>query len=105
MRTNAPAAALPLAERARQLAPNSPEVADTLGWILVLLGRPAEAIPVLADAMKGAPKSGEIALHLARAYVDTGKTAEARTLFDKALALDATLAGSPEAARIKQALK
>ncbi len=58
VRTNAPAAALPLAERARTLAPNSPEVADTLGWILVLLGRPAEAIPVLADAMKGAPKVG-----------------------------------------------
>jgi len=104
-RTNAPASALPLAERARGLAPNSPEVADTLGWILVLLGRPAEAIPVLAEATKRAPRSGEMALHLARAYVDAGRTAEARTLFDKALALDATLAGSPEAARIKQALK
>jgi uncharacterized protein (TIGR03790 family) len=105
VRANAPTAALPLAERARKLAPNSPEAADTLGWILVLLGRPAEAIPVLADAMNGAPKSGEIALHLARAYVDTGSMAEARTLFDKALALDPTLAGSPDAARIKQALK
>jgi Tfp pilus assembly protein PilF len=55
--------------------------------------------------MGRAPKSGEIILHLAGAYAAAGKTAVAKGLFDKALALDPTLAGSPEAAKIKQALK
>lgn len=105
VRANVPAEGLPLAERAHRLAPDAPAISDTLGWILVLLGRSPEALPLLESAAKSAPQSAEIKLHLARAYADLGRAAEAKATLDKALALDQSLATSPEATRVRQMLK
>jgi uncharacterized protein (TIGR03790 family) len=103
IRADAPAEALPFSERAHRLAPDIPEVSDTLGWILVLVGRSADALPVLEGAATSAPKSAELALHLACALADVGRTAEAKAAYERALALDPSVAKRPESVRVLQA--
>ncbi|MCK7546191.1 tetratricopeptide repeat protein [Marinobacter bryozoorum] len=56
--------AITLAEQARDLAPQSPPILDTYGWILHLAGRNKEAKPVLEEALALAPDSEEIKQHL-----------------------------------------
>ena len=56
--------AITLAEQARDLAPESPAILDTYGWILHLAGRNEEAKPVLEQALALAPDSEEIKQHL-----------------------------------------
>ena len=56
--------AITLAEQARDLAPESPAILDTYGWILHLAGRNEEAKPVLEEALALAPDSEEIKQHL-----------------------------------------
>ena len=79
------ARALPIAREAVARAPNSPAIADTLGWILVRQGQYAEALPVLRSAMTGAPKDGDIRYHYAVALAKSGATDEARRTVEEAL--------------------
>lgn len=75
--------ALEFAERAMQLAPESPDVADTLGWILVQsdqqLPRGLELLQQ-AVAKKADP---QIRYHLAAAYAKAGQREEALRELDK----------------------
>jgi uncharacterized protein (TIGR03790 family) len=98
-----PAEALGFAQRAHTLAPDSPGVTDTLGWILALAGRPSDALPLLEGAAKAAPDQAEILLHLASVRADLGRTSAARAALEKALALDPGLATRPEAVRLSMA--
>ncbi|MCK0164000.1 tetratricopeptide repeat protein [Marinobacter sp. S6332] len=56
--------ALELAKHASELAPNSPAVLDTYGWVLHLAGNHAEAKAVIEKALSLAPESAEIEEHL-----------------------------------------
>ena len=47
--------ALPLAERARTLAPQSGVIADTLGWIYFISGDAGRALPLLSEAARLEP--------------------------------------------------
>jgi putative PEP-CTERM system TPR-repeat lipoprotein len=78
--------ALEVAKKAFDLAPKSPDVADTYGWVLVENGRAAEALPLLegAAAANGAP--AEVHYHLAVARARAGQRDEARTALRKLLA-------------------
>jgi len=75
------ARALITARRAYELAPNTAEVVDTLGWLLYEKHFIEEAVSVLRDARNLAPANTEIVLHLAKALASTsaGK-AEAQLL-------------------------
>ncbi len=64
------------AQRAFEQAP-TPEVTDTLAWILVQQGEAAKAEPLLRSAAAGRPQNFAIKYHLAVALNDTGHTAEA----------------------------
>jgi putative PEP-CTERM system TPR-repeat lipoprotein len=72
--------ALQMAERAHTAAPDSGEVTDTLGWLLVQQQDLERAIPLLRSAASQAPDVPEIRYHLAVALARTGATEEARNL-------------------------
>ena len=60
-------AALVMAQRAHQLAPNAAAMADTLGWIYLKKGMPDQAIVNLGEALQKDRNSVDIRNHLAAA--------------------------------------
>jgi tetratricopeptide (TPR) repeat protein len=81
--------ALQLAQEARAALPDSPQVADTMGWVLFRMGMASAAIGYLAEAaaLSGDdPEAGIIRYHLARAYAANGERREAYQTIQRALA-------------------
>jgi len=70
--------ALQTAETAYKLNPQSPVIADTLGWILVEQGTLARGLDLLKAALARDPKNPEIRYHLAAAWVKFGDKVSAR---------------------------
>jgi putative PEP-CTERM system TPR-repeat lipoprotein len=89
--------ALTVARQAHALAPADPDVADTLGWILVRRGEPAQALPYLRDARLRAPANAQIQYHLGVALHQLGRKAEARRELHGALAAPGGFEGRDEA--------
>jgi putative PEP-CTERM system TPR-repeat lipoprotein len=71
--------ALGFAEKAHALAPQSPAIADTLGWLLVERGDTKRGVEILAKAAAAALNALEIRLHYAKALLKSGDKAGART--------------------------
>ncbi len=95
-----PDEALPLAQKAKELAPDDPLVEGTLGWVLYQKGLFDAALPHL----KTSAANNRTALsqyHLAMAYFRNEKYRDGRQTLDAALRLDPKL---PEAERAKQLL-
>jgi len=105
VRKNAPKEALPLATRAYKLAPNSPNISDTLGWIHHLLGDDKTAEPLVVAAVKGAPNNAEILLHAAIVFGANGKFREATQLLNRARSIDKTLDQRLEARTLQRQLE
>jgi len=85
--------ALSLAQTARRGLPESPGVADTLGWVLYQKGAYRSAIDSLQEALKLALKSNfpdnpKVHYHLAMAYLKTGQSTLARQQIQQLLRLD-----------------
>jgi Flp pilus assembly protein TadD len=72
--------------QAQKLAPSSPDVADTLGWIKFQQKDAAGALELLNKAHSQKPKDGEITYHLARVLDANGKRDAARDLLKALLA-------------------
>jgi putative PEP-CTERM system TPR-repeat lipoprotein len=70
--------AVSYAEEANRLAPGSPAVLDTLGWLLVQKGDASRGLEYLQRASDLAPTSHEIRLHLATALAKTGQKESAK---------------------------
>jgi len=79
-----------LAERAYMLAPDLPQTADTLAWILVQQGEPGTAVGLLRKASATAPGDPSIRYHLAVALNQSGHRDEARKLLASLIAERAT---------------
>ena len=80
--------ALSLAQTARRGLPDSPVVADTLGWIHYQKGAYQSAIGLLQEALKlqeksKAPDNPDIHYHLGMAYAKSGQAALARQQFER----------------------
>lgn len=75
-------AALSNARKARELAPENPNVLDTLGVILSRSGQGKEGVAVLQQALSLAPGTPIYALHLAEAMLANGDKAEAKKVLD-----------------------
>lgn len=74
LQTNNPNA-LDFAQRARELAPNDPNIADTLGWIMVKTGSdPQAGVQVLESAVRASSGDASVRYHLAEAYVAVDRT-------------------------------
>lgn len=81
--------ALELARRAHSLMPGSPEIGDTLGWILVQQGELLEGLRHLRDAQTRAADDPGISYHIAVALQRLGRTDEAIVELTRALRGDA----------------
>ena len=79
------ARALATAERAYQLAPANPEVADTLASILLEKGDTKRAVELLDRAADNAAASPAVRYHLAVALVKSGDPARARRQLERLL--------------------
>jgi tetratricopeptide (TPR) repeat protein len=83
-------AALVYATRARQIAPQSPHVADTLGWILYLKRSYEQALPLLSRAAKDLPREAGVAYHLGMVQLATEREAQGLASLRRALRLSST---------------
>ena len=92
--------ALLLAQKAGQLAPNHPDVADTTGWIYYKKGLYDEAVASLQIAVQGSPDNPIIRYHLGAAYLKQGDRDKAEAELRKALATNDSFAGAEEAKRL-----
>lgn len=75
-----------LAEQARQLTPNDPRSADTLGWVLYKEGDYPRALTLLQEAAEAMSADPEVQAHLGMTYYMMGERAMARLYLDRALA-------------------
>ena len=89
---SSPQEAKPLAEKAVALAPNDPNVADTLAWIEHLLGNHAVAAKLIRPVVKAMSANSEVRLHAAFIYAETGELAAADAELKTALRLSPDLA-------------
>lgn len=97
--------ALSLSQKAKQLAPGHPDVADTIGWIYYKMERYDEAATNLEDAIKGAPENPIIRYHLGAAYYRLGAKDEALAELRKAFDINDSFVGSAEARRLLDKLE
>ncbi|MGB5082992.1 MAG: XrtA/PEP-CTERM system TPR-repeat protein PrsT, partial [Burkholderiales bacterium] len=89
--------AVETAERGYKLKPDSPAVADTLGWILVEQGNTSRGLELLQKAVAAAPDAHEIRFHLAQAWLKAGDKSKARSELERLLAIDAKFPQQAEA--------
>ena len=75
-----------MAEKAYQLAPDVPAIADTLGWIMTTQGDAPNAMKYLQAALDGLPGNPDVQYHVALAMSKNNKVGDARVLLQKALA-------------------
>ena len=96
--------ALELAEKAHQLAPQSPVIKDTLGVLLVERGKVARGLELLQAAIRLAPQDPAIRLNLAKALIAAGKKQEAKRELDTLASLGDRFRGQSEVAQILKKL-
>ncbi|MGD0812253.1 MAG: tetratricopeptide repeat protein [Verrucomicrobiota bacterium] len=89
--------AFELAQKARDLAPNNPNVGDTLGWILFKKGDYSHALSILQDSSEKDPASAEIQFHLGITYCMMDDEADARVALQRAVASPEDYATKDEA--------
>ena len=96
--------AVETARRAYALAPRNPEIADTLGWILVQQNTGLEeAVKFLETAAGARPDDPSIQYHVAVAYERMNRRTEARRAVDRSLELG-TFAERDDAQALRQQL-
>ena len=86
-----PDEALQLAQKAKELAPESPAVDDTLGWAYYHKGLYGSAIQHLERAALGRQGTALRKFHLAMAYFKAGERNKAQKVLDEARRLDPSL--------------
>jgi tetratricopeptide (TPR) repeat protein len=89
--------ALQLAQSARNVLPDSPEVADTLGWIYFKKGLTDQAVRALKETVGRQPERADFNYHLGLALARNGDIRSARETLEKALRLDPKSSEAQEA--------
>lgn len=75
------------ANRARQLLPHDPAIADTLGWILFKRGDIEWGRGLIQESVEKLPANAEVRYHLGMTYYMLGDEETARDHFETALSL------------------
>ena len=96
--------ALEYAERANEIAPETPAIMDTLGSILVARGDMERGLQLLGKAAVRAPNAYQIRLNFAKALVKAGRKDAARKELDTLVKLDKRLPVQQEAAAVMAGL-
>jgi tetratricopeptide (TPR) repeat protein len=91
--------AFDLAKRAREVAPNEPRMADTLGWIQFNKGEYGSALQLLQESAGKLPDQSEIQFHVGMAHYMLGQEEPARVALQKAADAKADFRGKEEAHR------
>lgn len=91
-----------LAQKARELAPLDPNIADTLGWIVYKQGQYQRAKTLLRESAAKLSNDPVAQAHLGLALYMMGETEPARNALQRALQLNPEL---PDKAQIKQRLE
>jgi tetratricopeptide (TPR) repeat protein len=73
------------AERAKQEAPNSPDISDTLGYVYYRKNLNSAALSIFKQLVEQQPNNPTYRLHLAMALLKQGNKQEARSEAEKAL--------------------
>jgi tetratricopeptide (TPR) repeat protein len=89
--------ALQLAQSARHVLPDSPEVGDTLGWIYFKKGLTDQAVTALRETVGRQPERADFNYHLGLALAKNGDARSARETLEKALRLDPKSSEAQEA--------
>jgi tetratricopeptide (TPR) repeat protein len=102
--------ALSLAQNARRGMPDSPNAADTLGWVLYETGAYHAAIDTFQQALKLAekskvPDSPTVHYHLGMAYEKTGESALARQQLEKVLKISPNYSEAEDVRRLLDRLR
>jgi putative PEP-CTERM system TPR-repeat lipoprotein len=92
------------AERAHVLAPDRPDVTDTLGWLLLQNGDTRRGLILLQEAAVKAPHIPEIRYHMAVALARAGRHDEARKVLDRLLRTGKDFQGVEEARKLREQL-
>ena len=92
------------AEHAHELAPDKPEITDTLGWILVQNGDTNRGLVLLQEARVKAPHIPEIHFHMAVALAKAGRVDESRKELDRLLKTGKDFQGVDEARKLREQL-
>jgi tetratricopeptide (TPR) repeat protein len=82
--------ALTMAQKAKQMLPNLPEVSDTLGWIYLKKNLSADAVDIFKDLVAKVPNSSTYRFHLAKAYYQQGDKVRAQGELQSALRYNPT---------------
>jgi Flp pilus assembly protein TadD len=94
--------AIKYAERAHELAPNRPEITDTLGWLLVEHGEVSRGLVLLQEAAVKAPHMPEIRYHMVVALDKAGRRDEARKELDRLIESGKTFPELDEARALRE---
>jgi len=86
-----------LATQARKLAPDSPNIADTLGWIRFRRGDAHDALALIQEAAGRSPDDLSIGFHLGMIQYALGDESDARTALERVVAPGADAADAPVA--------
>jgi tetratricopeptide (TPR) repeat protein len=73
-----------LANKAREINPNDPNVADTVAWILFKKGQYRNALPLLQDSVAKVPNQPVLQFHLGMVQYMLGQEEPARAALQKA---------------------
>ena len=99
-----PARALSMVTQAAKIAPRSPQIVDTLGWMKLQRQDRQGALPLLQRAHDLDSQNPEIGYHLAVALDANGKRAEAKTLLVSLLQNNPKFEGVEDAKQLSGAL-
>ena len=88
-----------MAQKARELLPRDPNIADTLGWVLFQKRQYAQALDLLQESAEKLTTSAEVQYHLGMAHYMLGEEKAARAALQKAFELTPDFTGHDEARR------
>jgi tetratricopeptide (TPR) repeat protein len=86
-----------LAQKARELQPNEPHMADTLGWILYKKHQYTWALGLLQESAGNLPTEAEVQFHLGMIHYMMGEEDQATAALQHSLQIDGKFEGSDEA--------
>ena len=89
--------ALQLAQTAKEIMPDDPRVADTLGWILYKRGIYQRALALLKESASKLGNNPQVQYHLGMAYQQAGEKTAAREALRAAVESKAEFPGKDEA--------
>lgn len=96
LQESAPDEALTYAEKANRLAPETPWVMDTLGWLLLQRGEVARAADLFTQAAEKAPGNPQYRYHLAQALGQAGQQDQAKRILEELLQDDRLASDHPK---------